>query len=130
MFAVTNANGLKALMVVASLKQYQLLKGGDNGLLRTTISERMPNMNYDEVYNLQLQLLSLYEKNVRHFGANKRQIDYYKQQLFMFAEDKVQRIFVLNQLLKIHEKTREALVKDCADRYFSRNGCDDAESSM
>ncbi|MNC32590.1 hypothetical protein D3C76_380770 [compost metagenome] len=85
-------------------------------------------MNYDDIYQLHLQLLSIYEKNERYSRADQKQIDYYKKQLFMFAEDNVQRIFVLNQLLKIHEKTREVLVNSCADRYFSRDISVDAES--
>jgi len=48
----------------------------------------------------------------------------------MFAEDNVQRIFILNQLLKIHERTREVLVKKCADQYFLRDLPIDAESSL
>lgn len=87
-------------------------------------------MNYDDVYELHLQLLYIYEKKQRYSGPYQRQIDYYKKQLFIFAEDKVQRIFVLNQLLKIHEKTREVLVNSCADRYFSRNISVDAESGI
>lgn len=48
----------------------------------------------------------------------------------MIAEDSVQRIFVLNQLLKIHEKTREVLVNSCAGRYFSSDISVDTESGM
>ena len=84
-------------------------------------------MNYEDVYKLHLQLLSIYEKNQRYSGPHQRQIDYYKRQLFMFAEDNVQRVFVLNQLLKIHEKTREMLVSSCADRYFSKTASIEAE---
>ncbi|WP_342565428.1 hypothetical protein NST84_09975 [Paenibacillus sp. FSL R7-0345] len=87
-------------------------------------------MNDEEVYRLHLQLLNVYEKSIRPSGASQRQIDYYKQQLFMYAEDNVQRIFVLNQLLKLHEDSREFLVKDCADRYFSRDQDEGAEASM
>ncbi|WP_339173114.1 hypothetical protein NSQ55_10660 [Paenibacillus sp. FSL H7-0943] len=75
-------------------------------------------MNYDDVYKLHLQLLSVYEKNERYSASYQQQINYYKRQLFMFTEDNVQRIFVLNQLLKIHEKTRALLVNRCADHYF------------
>ncbi|CAM4449428.1 hypothetical protein [Paenibacillus typhae] len=87
-------------------------------------------MNDEEVYRLHLQLLNVYEKSIRPSGANQRQIDHYKQQLFMYAEDSVQRIFVLNQLLKLHEDSREYLVKDCADRYFSRDHYEGTESSV
>jgi len=89
-------------------------------LIIACFSERVLTMNYDDVYKLHLQLLSIYEKNARYSWTYQRQIDYFKRQLFMFAEDSVQRIFVLNQLLKIHEKTRESLVNNCADQYFSR----------
>ncbi|OMD38086.1 hypothetical protein BSK56_30710 [Paenibacillus borealis] len=78
-------------------------------------------MNYDDVYKLHLQLLSIYEKNERYSRNHQIQIDYYKRQLIMFTEDNVQRIFVLNQLLKIHEKTREDLVNRCANHYFSKD---------
>ena len=87
-------------------------------------------MDYDDVYKLHLQLLSIYEKNERYSGSNQRQINYYKQQLFMFAEDNVQRIFVLNQLLKIHGNTRKALVDNCAERYFSKDIPDDAQTGI
>ncbi len=87
-------------------------------------------MNYDDVYKMHLQLLSIYEKNERYSGTYQTQIDYYKRQLFMFAEDNVQRVFILNQLLKIHERTREVLVKRCADQYFSKNLPVDAKSSL
>ncbi|AIQ46337.1 hypothetical protein R70723_10965 [Paenibacillus sp. FSL R7-0273] len=87
-------------------------------------------MNEEETYKLHLQLLSVYEKNVRPSGPNQRQLDYYKQQLFMYAEDKVQRIFVLNQLLNLHETSRRHLVKDCADRYFGREHIDRTESGV
>ncbi|MNC43789.1 hypothetical protein D3C75_926660 [compost metagenome] len=87
-------------------------------------------MNYDDVYKLHLHLLSIYEKNERYSGAYQKQINYYKKQLFMFTEDNVQRIFVLNQLIKIHEQTREVLVNRCADRYFSRDISFEVESGM
>ncbi|OMD60664.1 hypothetical protein BSK62_25225 [Paenibacillus odorifer] len=87
-------------------------------------------MNYDDVYKLHLQLLSIYEKSERYSRNHQMQIDYYKKQLFMFAEDNVQRIFVLNQLLKIHEKTREDLVNCCANHYFSKDISVDSLSSV
>ncbi|ASA24284.1 hypothetical protein [Paenibacillus donghaensis] len=87
-------------------------------------------MNYDDVYKLHLQLLSIYERKERYSRNHQMQIDYYKKQLFMFTEDNVQRIFVLNQLLKIHEKTREDIVNRCADHYFSRDTSVNADSSM
>lgn len=66
-------------------------------------------MNYENVYELHLQLLKVYEKNTKHSGAYESQINYYKRQLFIFAEDNVQRIFVINQLLKIYEKIEKSL---------------------
>lgn len=87
-------------------------------------------MEYKNVYELHLQLLSIYEKNTKYSGTDQSQINYYKRQLFMFAEDNVQRIFVINQLLKIYEENREVLVKSCADQYFSRGVFNDAEPGV
>ncbi|WP_313640564.1 hypothetical protein [Paenibacillus sp.] len=87
-------------------------------------------MNYKDVYKLQLQLLSIYEKNERYSAPYQKQINYYKRQLYLFAEDNVQRIFVLNQLLKIHEKTRAMLVNSCAEYYFSKEVTEDDKSSV
>lgn len=84
-------------------------------------------MNYDDVYKLHIELLKLYEKNERYSGPYQREINYYKRQLYMFAEDNVQRIFVLNQLLKIHENTRKILVDGCAKQYFARDFPEDTE---
>ncbi|ADM71988.2 hypothetical protein GMA19_04216 [Paenibacillus polymyxa E681] len=87
-------------------------------------------MNDEDFYKLHLQLLSIYEKNKQCSGAYQKKTDYYKKQLSMFAENNVQRVFVLNQLLKIHEKNREALVSSCADRYFLRDISVNAESGI
>lgn len=87
-------------------------------------------MNSDDIYKLHLQLLSIYEKNERYSSSHQRQINYFKNQLFMFTEDNVQRIFVLNQILRIHEKTRELLINKCANEYFSKNVCVDDNSSI
>ncbi|WP_341282076.1 hypothetical protein [Paenibacillus sp. FSL H8-0537] len=78
-------------------------------------------MNYDDIYKLHLQLLSIYEKNEQSSSPFQQEINYYKKQLCMFTQDNIQRIFVLNQLIKIHEKTREVLVSSCANQYFSKD---------
>lgn len=70
---------------------------------------------YKEIFDL--QLLHIYEKNEMHQGVNQKQINYFKKQLLL-TEDIVQRIFVLNQLMKIHELEREQFVKWCSEEYF------------
>ncbi|ETT65180.1 hypothetical protein C173_19161 [Paenibacillus sp. FSL R7-277] len=78
-------------------------------------------MNYSEIYDLHLQLLKAYSAhNNREYTAYQREIDYYTNQL-RFAEDMVQRIFVLNQLVKLHEKEREDLIRWCSEAYFHKN---------
>ncbi|OKP97678.1 hypothetical protein A3849_14315 [Paenibacillus sp. P46E] len=59
-------------------------------------------MSYKEIYDFHVQLLHTYEKNEKHQGPYQRDIDYFKRQFFL-TEDVVQKIFVLNQLVKIHE---------------------------
>lgn len=77
-------------------------------------------MNYSEVYDLHLQLLRAYSAlNNEEYSAYQAEIDYYTNQL-RFAEDMVQRIFVLNQLVKIHEKERDDLIRWCSETYFNR----------
>lgn len=77
-------------------------------------------MTYDDIYKLHLQLLNIYEKNQKCPVPHQKEVNYFKNQLFMYAEDIVQRIFVLNQLLKIYEKNREFQIKWCSDEYFSK----------
>ncbi|MNO50093.1 hypothetical protein D3C76_404590 [compost metagenome] len=74
-------------------------------------------MTYKEIYDLHIQLLHVYENSVKHQGLYQKQIIYFKRQFFI-AEDIVQRIFVLNQLIKIHEKSREIKIKWCSEEYF------------
>ncbi len=74
-------------------------------------------MTYKEVYDLHIQLLHIYGKSEKHQGPYQNQINYFKRQFF-FTEDIVQRIFVLNQLIKIHEKRREQIIKGCSEKYF------------
>lgn len=76
-------------------------------------------MNYSEIYDLHLQLLKAYSAlNSGEYSAYQQEIDYYTNQL-RFAEDRVQRIFVLNQLVKIHEKERGDLIRWCSETYFN-----------
>ena len=74
-------------------------------------------MSYKEIYDLHVQLLHTYEKHEKHQGSYQREINYFKRQFFL-TEDVVQKIFVLNQLLKIHEKERAQIVKWCSEKYF------------
>ncbi|MEK4290409.1 hypothetical protein [Paenibacillus sp. FSL P4-0502] len=71
-------------------------------------------MTYKEIYDLHIQLLYVYEKRQ---GPYQKQLNYFKGQFFI-ADDIVQRIFVLNQLLKIHEKNRRFMIKWCSEEYF------------
>lgn len=75
-------------------------------------------MTYKEVYDLHVQLLHSYEKYEKHQGPYQSQIDFFKRQFFL-TEDIVQQIFVLNQLIKIHEKRREQIIKCCSEKYFN-----------
>lgn len=59
-------------------------------------------MTYKDVYDLHIQLLHIYEKNEKYQGAHQKKINYFKRQFFM-TEDIVQKIFVLNQLIKIYD---------------------------
>lgn len=54
--------------------------------------------------------LHTYEKYEKYQGQYQREINYFKRQFFL-TEDVVQNIFVLNQLVKIHEKERAQIVK-------------------
>ncbi|WP_405108091.1 hypothetical protein MHH28_28555 [Paenibacillus sp. FSL K6-1217] len=77
-------------------------------------------MNYSEIYSLHIQLLKAYAANNNGgYSAYQREINHYRDQL-RYAEDIVQRIFVLNQLVKLHEKEREDMMKWCTEQYFSR----------
>jgi hypothetical protein len=66
---------------------------------------------------MHVQLLSLYEKNMKSSFPYQREINYYKRQ-FYFTQDIVQRIFVLNQLILLHEKSRAEQIKWCSKEYF------------
>lgn len=74
-------------------------------------------MSYKEIYDLHVQLLHTYEKHEKYQGQYQRDINYFKRQFFL-TEDVVQKIFVLNQHVKIHEKERVQIVKWCSDKYF------------
>lgn len=75
------------------------------------------HLSYKEVYDLHVQLLSIYEKNKKSSSPYEREIQYYRQQYFI-AQDIVQKTFVLNQLILIHEKRRAAQIRWCSDLYF------------
>ncbi|NOU80342.1 hypothetical protein GC101_15840 [Paenibacillus sp. LMG 31459] len=77
-------------------------------------------MTHKELYDLHMQLLFDYEKYNNCLSSNQRDINYYKQQFFI-AQDIVQRIFVLNQLLNLHEKSRAQHIKWCSGGYFGKN---------
>jgi hypothetical protein len=75
-------------------------------------------MSYEEIYKLHFHLLKIYEENEKHSSPYQSEIDNFKRQLNLFSEDIVQRIFVMNQLIKIYEKSRESKIKWCSDLYF------------
>lgn len=77
-------------------------------------------MSYPDVYELHLQVLAMYEKQTKYPLPEQNKINYFKRQMNFFAEDIVQRIFVLNQILNIYESHRLTLVKSCSDQYFSK----------
>lgn len=81
----------------------------------------MIKINYKEIYKLHIQLLEVYEKNKNGSNLYQKDIQFYNRQLGFFCENMVQRIFVLNQLIKIYEKDREFLIKGCSDAYFSNS---------
>lgn len=74
-------------------------------------------MTYKDIYDLHIQLLQIYEKSEKYQGAYQKKINYYKKQFFM-TEDIVQKIFVLNQLIKIYEERRGRIVQWCSEEYF------------
>lgn len=75
-------------------------------------------MTYEDIYNLHFQLLKIYEDNEKVPTPYQSEIDHFKRQLNLFTEDIVQRIFVLNQILKIYEKNRQTKIKWCSEMYF------------
>lgn len=75
-------------------------------------------MSYQEVFDLHIQLLLIYEKNRKTPSPYQREINYYKRQ-FYIAEDIVQKIFVMNQLVRLHEKSRVEQIKWCSEEYFN-----------
>ncbi|ASA19819.1 hypothetical protein B9T62_02760 [Paenibacillus donghaensis] len=70
-------------------------------------------MTYKEAYDLHVQLLHVYEQNLENSHPYRTQINHFKKQ-FYIAEDMVQRIFVLNQIIKIHEARKEQLIHVCS----------------
>jgi hypothetical protein len=77
-------------------------------------------MDYQQIYELHLQLLQIYETTGPAPSPYQNQIQHFKNQM-KHAEDMVQQIFVLNQIIKIHEQARETCVDWCSDTYFSHS---------
>lgn len=77
-------------------------------------------MTYKEIHDLHVQLLSIYKKNQKSYDPYQKEIDYFNRQ-FYIAKDIVQRIFVMNQLVILYEKSRAEQVKYCLEKYFNRN---------
>jgi len=75
-------------------------------------------MSYEDIYKLHIQLLKIYEDNEKYSTPYQLEIDHFKRQLNLFSEDIVQRIFVMNQLIKIYERSRESKIKWCSELYF------------
>ncbi|OMD17303.1 hypothetical protein BJP50_16285 [Paenibacillus odorifer] len=75
-------------------------------------------MSYKEIFDLHVQLLSIYEKNRNSSSPYQQEINFYKRQYF-FTQDIVQKIFVLNQLVILHEKSRKEQIKWCSKEYFN-----------
>ncbi|MEK5034926.1 hypothetical protein MKY96_26075 [Paenibacillus sp. FSL R7-0302] len=75
------------------------------------------DLSYKEIFDLHVHLLSIYEKNKKSPSPYEREINYYRKQYYI-AKDIVQKIFVLNQLILIYEKSREAQIRWCSESYF------------
>lgn len=73
-------------------------------------------MGYSEIYDLHINLLRTYTIHKKCDSPFQREINHFTSQL-RFAEDTPQRIFVLNQIIKIYEKERNYMIKWCQDRY-------------
>ncbi len=78
-------------------------------------------MSIKNVYKFHLQLLEIYEKNQILPNPYRKEINYYYQQLNFFCENTMQRIFVLNQLIKIYEKSRHTQIQWCSHKYYSNH---------
>ncbi|UQZ33397.1 hypothetical protein C2I18_07395 [Paenibacillus sp. PK3_47] len=80
---------------------------------------RVNRMDYSRIYDFHIQLLGSYASyESKSSSPYQKEINYYINQL-RFTEDIVQRIFVLNQLVKIYENERENLIKSCSEDYFT-----------
>lgn len=90
-------------------------------LVKLTFKKEEIEINNKELYNLHIQLLDVYEKNKKGSNLYQKDIHFYNRQLGFFCENAVQRIFVLNQLIKLYEKDREFLIKGCSDAYFANS---------
>ncbi|TKH41508.1 hypothetical protein C1I60_19340 [Paenibacillus terrae] len=80
----------------------------------------MIGINHNELYKLHIQLLEVYEKSRNGSRLFQKEIHFYNRQLGLFSENIVQKIFVLNQLIKIYEKDREFQIKGCSDAYYAK----------
>ncbi|AET57182.1 hypothetical protein HPL003_01990 [Paenibacillus terrae HPL-003] len=81
-------------------------------------------INYKDIYNLHIQLLDVYERNQKDRHPYQKDINFYYRQLNFFSENIVQKIFVLNQLIKIYEKNREPQIKWCSETYYLKQNED------
>lgn len=76
-------------------------------------------MGFMEIYKLHLDLVETYKEHKRCNSPFDTQRNYYRDQL-LFTKDVAQRVFVLNQIVKLHEKERENLIQWCSETYFKR----------
>lgn len=89
-------------------------------------------MDLNKVYQLHMQLLEVYEKNqisAYSCGENVsgKGIDYYYRQLNFFCINKIERVFVLNQLIKLYEKGRMNQISWCINYLRASNSCDNLQ---
>lgn len=76
-------------------------------------------MGYLDIYKLHQHLIRTYSEHERCTSPFKSQMNYYWNQLLV-TEDIAQRIFVMNQIVKIHEKERANLIQWCSETYFQK----------
>ncbi|KJD44174.1 hypothetical protein [Paenibacillus terrae] len=74
---------------------------------------------YPQPIDIQLQLINKDVVKVKKEHVPE-DINFYNRQLNFFSENIVQKIFVLNQLIKIYEKNREPKIKWCSETYYSK----------
>ncbi|WCM60713.1 hypothetical protein [Paenibacillus polymyxa] len=71
-------------------------------------------MDLNRIYRLHIQLLDVYERNQVSRNPYQKDINFYYRQLNFFCSNTRQRVFVLNQLLKLYEKSREDQIQWCS----------------